>query len=485
MRNEIRFLLNGRPQRVSSISGDMTLLNWLRENPKLCGTKEGCSEGDCGACTVAISRPNSFNEIIFQPANACIMFLPMVDGASVYTVEGLKSKDGSLHPVQAALVENDGSQCGFCTPGFVMSLFVAWQNRTGLETETINRTLAGNLCRCTGYRTIVSAAKELHKLQVMNTNSIKTDDHTMRVESDDLCIENSGVRFLAPSSEASFISTYAKNPDAVIVGGATDVGLWVTKQHRDLGTIIWTGGVPSFKNMVIEGDYLRIGPAVTHQEFLLHIKNDFPEFARLIQRFAALQIRSTGTVCGNIANASPIGDLAPVFVALDGKIELNCKGEKRIIKLEDFFIDYGQQDRAQSEFISAILFPWQPAPNLRCYKISKRFDQDISAVMLAANLVVHEQHITSVKLAFGGMAGTTKRAKVAEETLLNQPFTIDSFTASANALVEDFEPLSDLRGSSEYRMKTAQNLIFKYGLEILGSDHMDISDTRIIDFVEN
>jgi xanthine dehydrogenase small subunit len=481
MRTEIRFLLNGKPQRISGVDGDMTLLGWLRQHPKLRGTKEGCAEGDCGACTIAIARPDASGRLVYRPINACILFLAMVDGAAVRTVEGLAEADGGLHPVQHAMVTANASQCGFCTPGFVMSLYAAWKNNRGLEAHAIDDTLAGNLCRCTGYRSIVVAATQLYQKQVagcgekFNGNDDEAAALNDLMDDLDLVVDNGAVCFYAPASAESFVRLYSENPHAVIVGGATDVGLWVTKQHRNLGTMIWTGRVAGFDHIDVDGDMLRVGPAVTHQTFLAAIIDDLPECAELLRRFAALQVRSSGTVCGNIANASPIGDLPPVFIALDGKVELTQGTRKRCLDLEAFFIDYGRQDRIEGEFVSAILLPRGPTPYLRCYKISKRFDQDISAVMLAANLEVKDGVIDAARLAFGGMAGIPKRATTAEAALIGQPLDFGSFERAAAALVNDFTPLSDMRGSAEYRMITAQNLIVKYGLELLGGKNMRIT----------
>jgi xanthine dehydrogenase small subunit len=474
MRQDIRFLLNGQPQRVSNAAGDQTLLGWLREQPHLRGTKQGCGEGDCGACTVALGRPDESGQLVWSPINACILFLPMVDGAAIRTVDGLAAADGQLHPVQAAMVAADAAQCGFCTPGFVMSLYVAWQNRDGLGQDSIDDTLAGNLCRCTGYRAIVSAALALAAPDV-HSPADRSDaaeaaalaalcaagDHD-----DDLVVDQGATGFYAPTTPAAFADFYAENPESVIVAGATDVGLWVTKQHRTLGQMLWTGRVPQFDRMVRDDDRLFIGPAVTHQRFADAIAADLPELAELMRRFAAQQVRSSGTICGNIANASPIGDLPPALIALGSAVELTRQGAVRQLALEDFFIAYGQQDRAAGEFVSGIYMPAQPAPHLRCYKISKRFDQDISAVMLAANVDIVDGVITAPRLAFGGMAAIPKRAAAAEAALIGKPVEMTTFQQAAVALADDFTPLSDMRGSAAYRMATAQNLLVKYGLDL-------------------
>ena len=475
MRQDIRFLLNGKPQQVSHMSADMTFLSWLREQPHLRGTKQGCGEGDCGACTVALGRLDDSGRLVWRPVNTCILFLPMVDGSAIRTVEGLVSTDGSLHPVQRAMVTADASQCGFCTPGFVMTLYTAWQNRQGLQLDEINDTLAGNLCRCTGYRSIVNAALTLsspdsHTSSVGYSDSkdasalaelCATDDFDK-----DFCITSDDTSFYAPSEPATFANFYADNPESVIVAGATDVGLWVTKQYKALGQILWTGRVSEFARIDLAGDQLFVGPAITHQQFVESISNNFPELTELMRRFAAPQVRSSGTVCGNIANASPIGDLPPVLIALGSKVELTRKEVVRQLDLEKFFIAYGQTDLADGEFVSGVFVPIDTAPYLRCYKISKRFDQDISAVMLAANLDIVDGFIRQSRLVFGGMAGTPKRAAAAESVLLGGPLDIKTFREAAAVLVDDFKPLSDMRGSAVYRMATAQNLLVKYGLEL-------------------
>ena len=443
------------------------------------GTKQGCGEGDCGACTVALARPDAEGKLIYRPVNACILFMGMVNGAAIRTVEGLATDEHRLHPVQVAMIDKDASQCGFCTPGFVMTLYTAWQNGSGLEPDEMDTTIAGNLCRCTGYRSIVAAAVALAgSNHDHNNDKHKDNDAALLAGLDsgqDVCCGNGGSQFMVPATGASFTKLYAENPDATIIGGATDVGLWVTKQHRKLDKMIWTGGVVGFDQIFDDGDVMRIMPAVTHQQLLLHIARDLPECAELLRRFGALQVRSSGTVCGNIANASPIGDLPPVLIALDSEVELTKGSATRVLRLEDFFLDYGKQDRQVGEFVSALIVPVGQKPNLRCYKISKRFDQDISAVMLAANLHSDDDVIGDVWLAFGGMAGTPKRAKLAEAELAGKSLDIANFKKSAAALANDFTPLSDMRGSAEYRLLTAQNLLIKYGLELISGKQMRLA----------
>jgi xanthine dehydrogenase small subunit len=488
MRDEIRFVLNGKIQRVAGCAGDLTLLQWLREQAHLRGTKEGCAEGDCGACTVAMARKYGNGKLEYRPVNACILFLGMIDGAAIRTVEGLADQDGNRHPVQTAMINADASQCGFCTPGFVMSLYAAWQNGNGLAPDDIDNTLAGNLCRCTGYRSIVAAAATLDRAKNsdMGNPDMEHDGAMLAALKNmpdgaadlcfgDLCLGDQSCQFLAPATRASFAEAYAKNSAATIVSGATDIGLWVTKQHRKLGCMIWTGGVAGFGQIDDDGDMLRINPAVTHQQLLQRIADDAPEIAELLRRFGALQVRSSGTVCGNVANASPIGDLPPVLIAIGSQIELSTAHKSRSFDLENFFLEYGKQDRRVGEFVSAVIIPRGPHPYLRCYKISKRFDQDISAVMLAANMRVRDGVIDHVRLAFGGMAGIPKRAQAAEAKLVGKPLDVAYFRDAATALPDDFTPLSDMRGSAEYRMLTAQNLLMKYGLELVSGKSMRLA----------
>ncbi|NCF49928.1 MAG: xanthine dehydrogenase small subunit [Bacteroidetes bacterium] len=496
VRRHITFILNGVEQQVSQISGDTTLLNWLRVNRKLTGSKEGCGEGDCGACTVVIARSNSTG-LLWRPVNACILFMGMLEGASVTTIEGLSSSwalgdaasageiaggefaDG-LHPVQRAMVDFHGSQCGFCTPGFVMSLFAAWCNGTGLEAETIDDTLAGNLCRCTGYRPIVDAGMSLRKDTIPPYEIARRKQEAKMIaaiaHSETVILGDDRAKFVAPASGDDFSQFYADNPDATIVSGATDVGLWVTKQNRLLKTMLWTGRVDGFNAVKIEPARLCFAPAVTHQQGLEAIAGRWSEVAEVMRRFGSTQVRASGTICGNIANGSPIGDLPPMMIALGAEVELTKGTASRRLPLEDFYISYGQQDRQPGEFVSSLIVPATPHAMLRCYKLSKRFDQDISAVMGAFVISHVAQKITAARLAFGGMAGIPQRAKAVEAQLIGKPLTAASFVGAARALGDDFTPLSDMRGSAEYRLQAAANLILKYGLDICNGEQVRLAE---------
>jgi xanthine dehydrogenase small subunit len=477
MRETITFVLNNRVETVSGLRGDTTLLNWLRQTKRLTGSKEGCAEGDCGACTVAVLRPGDAR---WHPVNACILFLGMLEGASVTTVEGIAPPDGSLHPCQQVMVDYHGSQCGFCTPGFVMSLFAAWCNGDGLSPASIDTTLAGNLCRCTGYRPIADAASALRQGSVppaFEAARRKREAQLMKyiAHKDTVMLSDGHCRFVAPATVADFTQLYAETPDATIVSGATDVGLWVTKGQAKLPMMLWTGRVHGFDSMKKAGAHWHIGPAVTHAMAMDRLAKGRPDLGEVMRRFGSVQVRASGTVCGNIANGSPIGDLPPMLIALAAEVELTAPDSNRLLALEDFFIDYGKQDRATNEYVSGLRVPSGTAPHFRAYKISKRFDQDISAVMLAANLEIIDGMMVGVRLAFGGMAGIPKRASHAEAVLTGKPLDITHFKKAGALLADDFTPLSDMRGSAKYRLLTAQNLLVKYGLELISGKQMRLA----------
>jgi len=477
MRETITFVLNNRIEQVSGLAGDTTLLNWLRQRRRLTGSKEGCGEGDCGACTVVVARREGDGTMRWHPVNACIQFVGMLEGASVTTIEGIAPQGNdapALHPCQQVMVDHHGSQCGFCTPGFVMSLFAAWCNGDGLATDQIDTTLAGNLCRCTGYRPIADAAAALTVRDIPPAYEVRRRRREAELMQEiahaETVVLGDGKRhFTAPADSEAFAKAYATTPDATIVAGATDVGLWVTKQNRHLPNMIWTGRVAGFDRVTRSGVHWRIGPAVTHAAAMAALSEGRADLAEVMRRFGSAQVRASGTVCGNIANGSPIGDLPPMLIALAAEVELSGVASNRRVPLQDFFVDYGKQDREAGEYVSAILVPRAPAPQFRAYKISKRFDQDISAVMGAFNISVSKGRITDARIAFGGMAATPKRAKAAEAALAGAKLGLDSFAAAATALADDFAPISDMRASADYRRQVASNLMLKYGMDLTGT----------------
>ncbi|GLQ25603.1 xanthine dehydrogenase small subunit [Sulfitobacter pacificus] len=453
---DITFFLNGNPVSLTDVSPTTTLLDWLREERRLTGTKEGCNEGDCGACTVMVTEGN-----ISQALNGCILFLPQVNGKHVTTVEGLAAPDGALHPAQTAMIDHHGSQCGFCTPGFVVSMATAHLNgSTDHDTQ-----LAGNLCRCTGYAPIIRAAEAItdqpvpdHLLFLAKNTEAPQPLQTPAL--DDPVVQ--------PHSADALAAWYAANPDATLIAGATDVGLWVTKQFRDLGKVAFLSKCADLRGITQTADEIRIGAMTTLTELETAIAPHHPSFAAMIRRYASVQVRNAATIGGNIANGSPIGDGPPALIALGATLHLRHGEARRSLALEDFFIDYGKQDRAPGEFVEAITFPKQP-DTLRCYKLSKRFDQDISAVCGCLSITREGDRISAARLAYGGMAGIPKRASTAEAALIGKPFTEATMRAAMAAMAQDFQPLSDMRASAEYRLKTAQNMLLRYLHEAQGS----------------
>ena len=443
MSEEVSFLLNGQPVRISGQPATRTLLDWLREDRGLTGTKEGCNEGDCGACTIILTDARGSRAV-----NGCILFLPQLHGKAVRTVEGISGPGGEMHPVQAAMVEHHGSQCGFCTPGIVASLAAAHSNG---ETA-FDDVLAGNLCRCTGYAPIIRAAEAAAAEPV---------PAWMQTDQEAVAALGAAPLPFAPTSADDLASWYAETPDATLIAGATDVGLWVTKALRDLAPVAFLGGCDDLKTITTDAAGLHVGAMVTLAELHAAIAPRHPSLAEMLRRFASTQVRNAATIGGNIANGSPIGDAPPALIALGAQLHLRKGDTRRTIPLESFFLDYGRQDRAPGEFVEGITLPDQP-DRLRCYKLSKRFDQDISAVCGCLSITVENGSVTDAKLAYGGMAGIPKRATHAEAALIGQPWTEDSVRAAMAAYAADFTPLTDMRASAEYRLETAANMLLRY-----------------------
>ncbi|MEM9031431.1 MAG: xanthine dehydrogenase small subunit [Pseudomonadota bacterium] len=446
---EIRFRLNGRAVTLKDPPPTRTLLDCLREDEGLVGTKEGCNEGDCGACTVMVSDQDGARAL-----NACILFLPQLHGKAVRTIEGLAAPDGQLHPVQSAMITHHGSQCGFCTPGVVMSLAVAHLNGRCDHDDV----LAGNLCRCTGYAPIVRAAEAVQSDPVPEWMMDAPVESS--AVSDAMCF--------IPETADALAEWYAAHPDGTLVAGATDVGLWVTKGLRDLGPIAFLGRCRELCEITEDAAALHVGAAVRMEPFRMRIAPIYPSYGELARRYGSVQVREAATIGGNIANGSPIGDNPPALIALGATLTLRKGQAKREIAVEDFYIDYGKQDRAPGEFVEAISIPTR-VENFRAYKLSKRFDQDISAVCGAFSLALDEDGcITMPRMAFGGMAGIPRRAPAAEAALCGEPMAAKSFERAAEALKDDFTPLSDMRGSAAYRMEAAQNMLTRYHRDLMG-----------------
>ena len=470
-RSDIRFILNGTDVSLPDVAASQTLLDFLRLERRMTGTKEGCAEGDCGACTVLVGRLGT-DGLVYEPVNACIRFLASVNGCHVVTVEHLSGPNGRLHPVQQAMVDHHGSQCGFCTPGFVMSLYALWMQTPEPTEAQVETALQGNLCRCTGYEPIIKAAVAVSRYGMPASDYLNTERATMKarltaLQSDQRIVSGPEDNLsIIPSDLDDFADCLLTYPEATIIAGATDVGLWVTKFLRDIGPAVFTGHLNELKTVERQGSFLKIGAGASYTDCQSLLSQHLPHLTPYWDRIAGWQVRNMGTVGGNIANGSPIGDTPPVLIALGAEITLRRGSERRSMPLQQFFIDYGKQDRAAGEFVESIAVPL-PSPNdlNAAYKISKRRDEDISSVAVGIHVTVTDGVISEARIAFGGMAATPKRAATAEAALNGQLWTSERFEAAERALAEDFTPLTDWRASSHYRMLSAQNLLRRFFLE--------------------
>jgi len=471
MRGEVRFLLDDAPRRLTQFDPTMTVLDYLRQVEHLTGTKEGCNEGDCGACTVVVAKPQN-GRLRYQAVNACIQFLGTLDGCQLITVEHL-AKAGKLHAVQQAMVDNHGSQCGFCTPGFVMSLFAMTRDfDEAPDDATIDDVLAGNLCRCTGYAPIARAAQAAYDLaprdDAFTTGETETLEKLTALRDEETVEVGDGGkrRFLAPASLDDLAALYERHPEATLSAGSTDVGLRVTKQMKRPETLIYTGRVTELARLEETAEAIEIGAGVTYADALAILAQYYPDMGEVIRRIGSVQIRNTGTIGGNIANGSPIGDSPPLLIAAGATLHLRKGQARRSLPLEDFFLEYGKQDRQPGELVERISLPLPPEDTFfRAYKVSKRFDQDITAVLGAFSLTIEDGVVTSARLAYGGMAATPKRAALAEAALTGQPWSEATVKRAMAVLEADFQPLTDWRASGGYRMKAAQNLLYRCFIE--------------------
>lgn len=488
LRKAIRFVHRGRLVALGAFSPRRSVLDWLREDMRLTGAKEGCAEGDCGACTAVIGRLKQ-GRLVYEPVNTCILLLGQLDGCELITIDDL-ARDGALHPVQAAMVTHHGSQCGFCTPGIVMSLFALYhEGARPVTREAICDALAGNLCRCTGYRPIVDAAFDACAAEAADRfvaaraateamlAALATDAATVMVRPG---AADEGF-FAIPRTQGALAALYAQHPDATLLAGATDVGLWITKALMDLPKIIWLGRIDGFDAITDQDGELRIGAGVSHADAHARLAAIDPDLGEVMRRFGSAQVRASGTVGGNIANGSPIGDLAPCFIALGASVELRRGDEVRTLPLEDFFIAYRRQDRREAEYVSAVIVPkLGEGQQFRAFKVSKRFDEDISAVMGAFCLTLADGRIAGARIAFGGMAGTPKRAPATEAALRDVSVSDEAGWAAALAsITEDYQPLTDQRATSAYRTTVARNLLLKALSEVAGQDGMRLIAQRL------
>ena len=493
----IRFIRRGEAVSVPDVPPDRTLLELLREDLACTGTKEGCGEGDCGACTVVIAEPRQ-GQLAWRAINSCIRLAHSIDGMALWTVEDIAAADGTLHPAQEAMVQCHGSQCGFCTPGFVMSLFGMYQNhvRTGgtVTRELAQQELSGNLCRCTGYRPILDAAQKMAQLPparvdeaailsalgTLAATDVQPGNRAEKAASVPSGYPSLRTGYLLPTRLADLLRLRADFPHAQLVAGCTDVGLWVTKMHKQFGQVLDVTRVEELRRIAQEGDQLVIGAAVTLQDAFAALQAERPQLASFAQRFAGLPVRNSGTLGGNIANGSPIGDSMPLLIALGATLVLASTNGQREVPLEQFYTGYRKNVLAPDEVVAFVKVPRpQPGEFLRAYKISKRYDDDISAVCLVVRLLREGERVASVRIGAGGVAATPVRALQAEAALQGQAWTAEAAQRAADALRAEFKPISDMRASAAYRAEVLGNLVQRFWLESQGLQQINLESFRV------
>lgn len=469
----VGFTLNGRACQAADVSPSATVLDFLREQMSLKGTKEGCAEGDCGACTIVTAAAGRSDARV-QAVNSCLMLVPQLDGKAVLTVEGLEGDGGELHPVQRSLLESHGTQCGFCTPGFVMALYAYQHSGESRDFGNVHESLAGNLCRCTGYRPIVDAALGLPD-PVPQPPDMGAPVPAERVGG--WSHRYDGENFHAPETIEDLLDLRAALPGAYVLGGGTDLGLLASKERRRFGQIIWTRRVPELARIGASGQELEIGAAATYTEALPAIDAKLPELGALVRRIGSRQIRNLGTLGGNVCTASPIGDTLPPLLALGAQMTARSVRGRRRIPAAEFFTGYRRTALAPDEILEAITLPLpQSGAVFRTYKVAKRFDQDIAALIGAFAIVVEEGEIRSAWVAYGGMAQTPARALTCEATLTGSPWSAETIETAAAALEQDFDPISDLRAGAAYRRRVAANLLRRFYAEREMTHAADLMD---------
>ncbi len=473
---KIHFILNDQPVEVACQDSTMTLLEFLREEKNLKGTKEGCAEGDCGACTVLLGDLNQ-EKIQYRAINSCIRFLPSLHGKSIITVEAILQKDKTLHPVQQALMDEKASQCGFCTPGFVMSLLALYLNKSKTNKDEVTQTLAGNLCRCTGYRPIVEAGCRMHDYpnpsdwSQQSAQSVKRITQLQSIQSIPSTPSNplpalSALTYWAPDNIEHLSQAYLENPQALLLAGGTDIGLWVTKQMRPLPLLIDLGNIAALKLVETDPGHLTIGAAVKLTDAFESLTQHYPQLQSIADRFASPPIRNAATLCGNLANGSPIGDCLPVLIALNAQLTLQRGALTRKLALDAFYLGYQSNALQSGEWIRSVEIPLLPGSyRMASYKIAKRHDQDISTVFAAYVFEMKADHIIQARVAYGGMAATAKRAPLTELALKGKTWCHDTFNQAVDCIEKDFTPLSDQRASDQYRRQVAKNLLIRFFLE--------------------
>tara|TARA_Y100000590_G_scaffold385423_1_gene457520 strand:- start:1063 stop:2502 length:1440 start_codon:yes stop_codon:yes gene_type:complete len=466
--NTIKFIYQDKIVEEKNPDPNETLLNYIRTKLKKTGTKEGCAEGGCGACTVVLGELKD-DKINYSPVNSCIMFLPTLQGKQLIIVENLVSKDGSLHQVQQAMVNWHGSQCGFCTPGFVMSLFSMFKNYSKFNNNLIKDTISGNLCRCTGYKPIIKAAKSLNnknKNDQFSKNKKNTIKLLKKINNESIAIYKKDKKYFAPRYIIELKKILKKNINSHLLSGGTDLSLNVTKERKDIDSIIYMNSINELNYIKNNNEYIEVGAATPLIRFENYIKKYYLDFSSVLKRYGSVQIRSVATMAGNIATASPIGDTLPLLLSLDAKVVLKSIKKTKVVPLNGFFLNYRKTKLKKGQFIESVRIPLFPKNIFKAYKISKRFDDDISSVCASFNLEIINKKIKNIKIAYGGMSSVPKRAKYCEKILVNTAITEKIIERAKKALEHDFKPISDMRASAKYRMLVAKNLLNKCFLEI-------------------
>ncbi|WP_416208654.1 xanthine dehydrogenase small subunit [Acidovorax sp.] len=489
----LRFIRRGQPAALHDVPPDRTLLEVLREDLGCTGTKEGCGEGDCGACTVVLGEERG-GKLHYSAVNSCIRLAHSVDGMALWTVEDLAEdplirpagpaaaaeKAIALHPAQEAMVQCHGSQCGFCTPGFVMSLFGMYQNHVchgqPITRELAQEELSGNLCRCTGYRPILDAAQQMAALPPVAVDEAQVLRQLAQLQAP----AADGTAYLAPTTLPALLAARAAHPGAQVVAGCTDVGLWVTKMHKQYAQILDVTRTAELLQLDEDTQRITIGAAVSLTDAFAALTRQWPQLHSFATRFAGLPVRNSGTLGGNVANGSPIGDSMPLLIALRAQVVLASTRGERTLALEDLYTGYRQNVMAADELLVRIVVPRPGVTEaLRAYKISKRFDDDISAVCLVINLDIEAGVVRRASLGAGGVAATPARARQAEAALTGQPWSAETVQKAADALQAEFNPISDMRASGAYRRTVLASLLQRFWLESQGQDAVSVENFRL------
>jgi len=465
--NSIRFIFENKIKEIKNPDSNETILNLIRLRLKKTGTKEGCAEGGCGACTIVVGELQK-NKIIYKAINSCIAFTTSLEGKQLLIVEDLIEKDGSLHPVQSAMINFHGSQCGFCTPGFIMSLFSMYKNKNSYDKKTIEESISGNLCRCTGYRPIIDAAKSLknNNSDQFKKNEKKIISLLKKIRPKNISINNKSKKYFAPRTINELKKIIKKNKNAEFISGGTDMSLVVTKQKKDIKNIIYLNSIDELNYIKEKDKYIEVGATTPLIKFEFIIKKYYPDFDRILKRYGSVQIRNVATLAGNMATASPIGDSLPLLLSLDASIYIESFNKKMVVPINDFFHGYRKTKLKKGQFIRSIRIPIFKRNIFKAYKISKRIDDDISSVCASFNLTIVNKKIKNIKIAYGGMAATPKRAVYCEKILLNSNFSEDIILKAQKILEKDFQPIDDMRASKDYRIEIAKNLLTKCFAEI-------------------